>query len=227
MEEKIHRYYRISLVGVGPVFSISERKSLKEGEYHLEEEREIPLYELKQKEEHISSIKVPYKESYIANHVEIGGLKACNSFLHDNFFYDKEEKLLLYTNTFIYAKQRENTYFDLVTDLEIPRYAIENIERVVTFCDYMQLESNLEAILPYIERYKEHFISILVSNKNRQHAIARFQTKGGAVMPRQIVYKPQIEFSLQQLIQAKKEILASELPDRIETCVKRIGQKRK
>ncbi len=222
-----HHYYRIALVGVGSVFSISERRSLKEGEYHLEEEREIPLYELKQKENKIFSSMTPYKESYIANNVEAGKLNACNSFFQDNFFYGKEEKLLLYTNTFMYAERRENRYFDLVTDLEIPTYAIEDIERVTTFYDYMRLESNLRAILPYIELYKEQFIRILVSNQNRQHAFARLQSKSGVMeIPDKAQYNLQREVFFPQA-QADKEVVAAGLDVKIESCVKKIGQKRK
>ncbi len=228
MEQRIPHYYKMALFDVGFVFSLCEERTLQEGEYHKEETREIPVYRLEQKEKQVVFGGTNYEENYIGQQLKAGTINACNSFGKDKFFYDEEKKIVFYASTFIYAERKNDTLYDLVTGSEIPKYAIEQMERVATVEDYIQLRSNVQAIEPYVDLYQKQFIDILISNANRKGALARLQTKGALV--------EKIERTLEdfddtwmseQRIDYKKEVVDSGIQNKIDTYMKKIEKKRR
>lgn len=226
-QKRIPRYYKISLFGIGSVFSIYEKRNLQEEEYHMEEERELPIYRLEQRMNPIFSNEKDSLENYLGFQVEVGTMKACNSFIEDDFFYDKDKGLLLYMNTFIYAEQRKGQYFDLVTGIEIPKHAIEQVEKVTTIDDYIQLESNLQAIVPYVYLYQKQFMDILSSYSNKLDALAQHGTLYlEEEIKRTIPGSLEEELTFEQVIDYKREIVDSGLAHQIEFYMEKIIQKR-
>ncbi len=248
MEKRVPRYYKISLFGIGSFFSLCEKKRLQKQEFHIEETREIPVYRLEQKEMRAISNETGNYECYSGYQLEARFMKACNSFTKDSFFYDAEEGFLFYMNTFVYAERRGDTYFDLVTEQEIPRYAMEQVEKVVTAQDYIQLESNLRAILFSMPFYQEQFMDVLKSYESRKEALLRLEIRNNKksvgetidsdVMLEKIDKNTGIEkweillgelkndLTFEQLITYKKQIVDTGLQNKIDLTIQKIKNKK-
>lgn len=212
IEKRIPRYYKIALFGIGAFFSLYEKRQLQEGEYHKEETREIPIYRLEQKNVKVISNETDNYESYRGYQTQVGFINACNSFEKDGFFYDEGENLLFYTSTFIYAERKKDAYFDLVTGLEIPRYAIEQVEKVTTLDDYKQLECNIRQILAFMTLYQEKFVDILKSYENRKEALIRLKTRDTFDERRmarsgQLIASDYFDLSINQLMEEKEYVV--------------------
>ncbi len=225
--QKRNPYYRVTLQDTDFAFSLYEERELQKEEYTVEEKRNIPIYKLEQQEMQVQSTRTGDTENYIGFQRKVGTIEACNSFVKDGFFYDEEEKIVLYTNTLIYVEQRNECFFDLVTGFEIPKYAIRQIEKVTTLSDYIQLESNMRAIVPYTELYEKQLMEILIKNKNKRNAIARLQEKEGIANIEIQFCNLHTNLSLQQFMQCQKEIEEEGIKEKIDFYVKKIGQKRK
>lgn len=249
MEKRVPRYYKVSLFGIGNFFSLYEKKHLQEWEFHIEKIREIPVYRLEQKEMKVISNATGNYECYKGYQLEAGFMKACNSFGKDDFFYDKEEGLIFYMSTFIYAERKGNAYFDLVTGLEIPRYAIEQVEKVTTVDDYLQLNFNMRAILFSMPLYQEKFMIVLKSYENRREALLRLEAKNNIhkrsleegkdfnltqegidscpmVDKRGILLgESQNALTFEQLIAYKKEIVDAGIQNKIDFSIQKIKKR--
>lgn len=181
IQAETETYYEIVLANSAEKifdFSLYEKKSLKPTEYHLpkqkttgkytaliETERQVvPSYYCDIKPVSYRGFQFEKIEYIIENDPKI-----------DGFSYDRENEIVVYKSTYIYAFKKKGKFYDLITGKEIPTELITSTNKVRFLEDYRVMYENLEGIKEHVAVYKSQLETALsalkVDNKNKREAL--------------------------------------------------------
>jgi len=152
-------YFLVRLVGAnGHLLSLQEQKRLSKNEYHpmkQEEEGEYCIVEETQgtvgRDLYVLGV---YKEPYQTYQLKSVSFQKINDFDSDGFLYDKERGVVFYGYIYgLYAVIRDDKYYSVITDEEIPTEVIEGVSKRETLDDFMDMAEDLEIIGKHKEVY--------------------------------------------------------------------------
>lgn len=145
-------YFLIQLKGnEGEMLSLQEGKKLSEDEYHPIDVNQESVYRLLVETQAETGNNIPdlglFKEPYKDYKFESVFFPVVNDCTLDGFLYDKERGVVFYGNVYgLYAVERDNAYYDVITDEEIPIEAIDGFFKRETLDDFMEMVKDLKII---------------------------------------------------------------------------------
>ena len=155
------RYFRLRFISSKGLISIHEKLVLSPNEYHLVKKDGTNDYQVLVEVEKtigsvINSLEV-FPEVYKTWEFKDVTYKIINNYDIDKFEYDKDKKVVIYGSIYgIYAVKSEDSYYDVITDEEIPSDVISRVLEIVTVDNYMEMIEDLK----FIKEHKDIYIKL-------------------------------------------------------------------
>ncbi len=154
-------YFLIQLKGnFGEMLSLLEEKKLSENDYHPIDVNQASMYRLLVETQAETGNNIPalgvFKEPYKDYKFESVFFQIVNDFTLDGFLYDKERGVVFYGNVSgLYAVERDNAYYDVITDEKVPIEGIDRVSKIETLDHFLNMVEDLKIIGKCKEIYHE------------------------------------------------------------------------